>query len=163
MGAIKNLEQALFMSTMNAHPLTQVASPSFGWLNKKGNIMIETIGTATRKSKYGRKSMLPELRRSYQFKIGFTQFEYEKLFEMAERAGLPECELIRKFALNQDIKTVSQINRQAYSELAKLASNLNQLARVANTNGIIESTSLIEHTLNAVQNLRQELISCNRA
>lgn len=111
-----------------------------------------------KKSKYGRKPLLPELRRSYQFKVGFTENEYNKLRLASEKSGLAEAELIRKLALSQEIKTVSQLNRSAYSELAKLAINLNQLARVANASGLVESTDIITKTYDSVQALRVELL-----
>lgn len=116
------------------------------------------INTAAKKSKYGRKALLPDLKRSYQFKVGFTQSEYKKLAAQAEQAGIAESELIRKFALSKEVKTPSQINKFAYAELAKLANNLNQLARVANHTGIIESHNLIMRTFESVQSLRQQLL-----
>lgn len=111
-----------------------------------------------RKSKYGRKPLLPELRRSYQFKVGFCQAEFDKIQAKAEQVGIAEADLIRRLALGQEVKTVSQLNRTAYSELAKLASNLNQIARAANTSGNLESAELIRLTYESVQSLRSELL-----
>lgn len=121
------------------------------------SVIPSTVSTI-KPSKYGRKKLLPELRRSYQFKVGYTEDEYHKLRSMSEKSGLAEAQLIRKLSLSQEIKTVSILNRTAYSELAKLASNLNQLSRVANASGIIENAELINKTFEAVQSLRVELL-----
>jgi hypothetical protein len=57
--------------------------------------------------------------------------ELDALQRKADSLGLPLAQWLRKIALSRFVPCplVPEINREAYADLAKLAGNLNQLAR----------------------------------
>lgn len=111
-----------------------------------------------KKSRFGRPQLLKSERRDFKFKIGFNLGEFKKITNRAESAGLSETELIRQTSLNQQIATVPQINKTAYAELSKLASNLNQLKIIAHQNGQLPTAEFIAEIGLKVQQLRTELL-----
>lgn len=118
-----------------------------------------TLSTpAPKKTRYGRPQMLKDERRDFKFKIGFNVVEFKKIVERAESAGMSETELIRNLSLNQQMVTTPQINKTAYAELAKLASNLNQIKIIAHANGALPSAEFLSEIENKVQHLRAELL-----
>ena len=118
-----------------------------------------TLATpAPKKSRWGRPPLLKSERRDFKFKIGFNLAEYRKITERAENAGVSETELIRNLSLNQQIATTPQANKIVYGELAKLASNLNQLKIIAHANGALPSAEFLASLENKVQQLRSELL-----
>ena len=118
-----------------------------------------TLSTpAPKKSRNGRPPLLKSERRDFKFKIGFNLNEFKKITERAENAGTSETELIRNLALNQQMVTTPQINKTAYAELAKLASNLNQIKIIAHANGALPSAEFLSEIENKVQHLRAELL-----
>lgn len=57
---------------------------------------------------------------------------------------------------------VPAVNRQAYMELARLAGNLNQLARAAHEGRVSIAPLFLENMQRQVQELRKELLGVNR-
>lgn len=111
--------------------------------------------------KYGRPKLSPLERRVVRLTAGFTTTELQKIEARANAAGVEVSELIRHLVLNQQINSVPQVNRQAYAELARLAGNLNQLAHHLNAGSVAGAADLagpLDATLNAVQQLRAELL-----
>lgn len=113
---------------------------------------------AAKKSRYGRPQLLKSERRDFKFKIGFNLCEYKKITNRAESAGLSEVELIRQTSLNQQIAAVPQVNKIAYGELAKLASNIKQIRFIAAETGQMPTSELLLEVEQKVQQLRTELL-----
>lgn len=89
----------------------------------------------SKKRKIGRPRLLEVERRAFSIRPGFNEREFEKLEHRAESVGLDVSEFVRRLALNQQFHALPTINRQALAELSKIGSNVNQLARVANSTG----------------------------
>ena len=80
--------------------------------------------------------------RSRQIMVRLTEDEYAKLFTKAKERGI--AEYLRATGLNKKPNlrnTVPAINSDAWTELARVAGNLNQLARHANE-GLVVSDKL---------------------
>lgn len=85
------------------------------------------------KRKGGRPRLIPEERRAFSIRPGFTEHEFSMLEDRAESAGLDLVEFVRRLALNQQFIAVPSINRQALAQLSRIGSHLNQIAKVANS------------------------------
>jgi hypothetical protein len=110
----------------------------------------------------GRPQLSHDERRQIRVQPSFTISEFSELLSKSNAAGLEVSEWLRAAGLGRLIKSVPAINRNAYVELSKTVSNLNQLAHVANATSAINSSDLVK-TLSEihekVQQLRSELIS----
>ncbi len=53
---------------------------------------------------------------------------------------------------------VPELNREAYAELAHLASDLNQLAKASHTGKVVVSLGLLHQANNKLHSLRLELL-----
>lgn len=68
--------------------------------------------------------------------VRFATDEYEELRRKASLAQISISELIRKAAINKQIRTYKPpppVNREFYQELSAIGINLNQLVRAVNT------------------------------
>lgn len=96
-----------------------------------------------------------------------TPAEGEELAEHARRACVSVSEFLRRRALGQPLPPAAApaINVQAYTQLARLASNLNQAMHHANASGMLDKENFLT-TVSAchqlVQELRQELIAAKK-
>ena len=75
------------------------------------------------------------LKRKNQVKFRVTENEYFQLRHIAQKAGFSMSAYIRR-CLFSDRKTVivdSEAIHSIYSEMNKIGSNINQIARIANT------------------------------
>ena len=92
--------------------------------------------------------------------------EYAALRVKAEQMGMTPAQWLREAALTRRLPSppVPAINREEYAELARLAGNLNQLTRLANTG---EPVTLSEATVaelsEEVRRLRLALINAERS
>lgn len=113
------------------------------------------------------------MQREQQVKFRVNADELNQLRERARAARLPLSILVRNAALGLEIAaaapTAPEINIEKYSELARLAANLNQLTRHLNEGHIVaterEKLDFIDSlsmTLTNVQHLRRELLGVNR-
>lgn len=71
-----------------------------------------------------------QLRR--QFKTYFNEAELSAIEEKAHAAGLSVSTFIREAAIGKKIAAIPTVNAQHWGELARLAGNINQLAKRAN-------------------------------
>ena len=92
-------------------------------------------------------------------KIFLNDEERSSIESKAHGAGLALSSFIRRVALGSKISTVPQPNAEKWQDLARLAGNLNQIAKAANTcTGVeVDSTLLMEVAV-LVRSLRQDLI-----
>jgi len=82
----------------------------------------------------------------------------------ADASGLRPTTWIRQAALSrQPIRAVvPALNREAYSELARLAGNINQLTRAAHEGRVPYSPTQFEQLQRKIQELRLDLLGVNR-
>lgn len=87
----------------------------------------------TRQHRRGRPRVPDVDRRRIKVSINLNQPEADQLAFKSEDAGMDTAAYIRIAALGNSITAVPAINREAYTELARLAGNLNQLMRHINS------------------------------
>ena len=100
---------------------------------QKNDTEHEVRNSINKKRRGGRPRLLPEERRSFQIKVGFTQSQFQKLQERCELSNLSEPELIRRLSLNQQITTNSKVTNSALVELGRIGNNLNQISKILNS------------------------------
>lgn len=115
-----------------------------------------------------RRKLPPEEKRDHDVKIAFNQPEYELFLARAIAAGKTPAVYGREVLLRSTPKVVGEINRQAWGDLGKALSNLNQLTRVVNTlkleGGTVppelgeQLTQLIAELIASINELRPKLI-----
>ena len=89
--------------------------------------------------------------------------ELSALQRKADTLGLPLAQWLREIALRRFVPRplVPEVNRVVYAELAKLAGNINQLARAANEGRIAVPVLLFEDIQTLLRQLRLELLGVN--
>jgi hypothetical protein len=92
---------------------------------------------ASRKKKGGRPSLPDDQRRDHRETIRFSEIEWQRVTEAARSAGIPTLTYIRQRALSDRIGggrlTIPEVNQDLWRKLARLSSNLNQLAAKMNS------------------------------
>ena len=87
------------------------------------------------KSKGGRPAKA--VRRVRQFSLRFTATEYSTVREKAAIAGFSLTVFLREIALNEHVKTrLGADEKDMIKQLIGMASNINQLAKVAHLHGL---------------------------
>lgn len=127
--------------------------------------MMQPNENKKKRSRGGRPTLPDNERRIVRLQPAFTLNEIETLEQRAAALGIQPCEWLRVSALGLAVRSVPAINRAAYSELSKLASNINQIAHVANATSAFNDSDLIKTLLDTqakVQQLRIELLGVNR-
>lgn len=95
------------------------------------------------KSKGGRPAKA--VRKEKQFSLRFTEAEYASVKEKAAIAGLTFTMYLRIMALLGQVKArQNEDERQAVKQLIAMASNINQLAKVAHQQGLLTAMLLFE-------------------
>lgn len=88
-----------------------------------------------------------------------SQEEKIEIEKNAKKAGLPLSVFLRKSALGQIVSVLPSINAKHWSELARVVSNLNQLAHQANSGFVVGvQQSELEAISHEVQALRLSLL-----
>lgn len=97
--------------------------------------------------------------RGGRFSVYVSATERAAITEKAARMGMTPPQFLRECALGQRIPSppVPAINTQKYAELARLASNLNQLAHAANVQGKIGSGGSVQVDSALLEQVRAEL------
>jgi hypothetical protein len=80
----------------------------------------------------GRPRRAPSQKR-HPVKVYFASEELARISDKATQAGLPLSEFLRCAGLEVELAEVPPINREAFSHLARIGGNLNQLAHHLNT------------------------------
>lgn len=110
----------------------------------------------------GRPKVAPEnVRRSVSVRLNGA--EWASICRKADAAGVTPTAWMRRAALSRAPlrSVVPAVNREAYAELARLAANLNQLARAAHDGRVSLSPTLFELLRKEVQQLRLELLGAH--
>jgi len=119
---------------------------------------MDAIQNTNKKRRFGRAKLPAELRRGWQFKPGYTQDEYQRLQKRAEQAGMPAerlSEFIKKCSLGQSIFATPAINREALVELNRIGNNINQIARVLNGGGAVDTDQVHDAFTKLTQKINQ--------
>jgi hypothetical protein len=114
-----------------------------------------------RKSAGGRPKGDPAARRSATIGVRVSAGEYATLREKAAQLRMTPAQWLREAALSRRLPAppVAEVNRQQYVELARLAANLNQLARLANEGQrVVVADGLLERLTHETKRLRQALL-----
>lgn len=124
---------------------------------------MNNTATTKRKGSAGRPTLTDDQRRCLRVQPSFTLTEFEELEARAKAFNQSVSDWLRTAGLGitPTIRPVPAVNRQAYSELARLSGNINQLTALANGGGIVHGGSLadlLNQTAAQVQALRRELI-----
>ncbi len=120
-----------------------------------------SINPAHKRNRGGRPPLPDDERRCIRVQPAFTLSEFDIIEEKAKALGIDVSEWLRMSSLGDTIKQVPSINRIAYSDLSRLAANLNQLAARANSTNILNADAVItaaNSALEMTQKLRLELI-----
>ena len=113
------------------------------------------------KARGGRPKGNPDELRGSTIGVRVSAAEYAALRTKAEQMGLSPATWLREAALSRRLPSppVPPVNREQYAELARLAANLNQLARSANSGRPVTVTDALLHGLAAeVGRLRLALL-----
>jgi len=109
----------------------------------------------------GRPKKAPGTVRDLTIGVRVSPPEYIALKAKADTMSMTPAQWLREAALSRRLPSppVPAINREEYAELARLAANLNQLARTANEGrSVIVNERLIERLTVEVKRLRLELL-----
>ncbi|MGZ5199717.1 MAG: plasmid mobilization protein [Telluria sp.] len=114
-----------------------------------------------RRSAGGRPKGDPAARRSATIGVRVSASEYAALREKAAQLNMTPAQWLREAALSRRLPSppVAEVNRQQYVELARLAANLNQLARLANEGQrVVVADGLLECLTHETKRLRRALL-----
>jgi Zn-dependent protease with chaperone function len=119
-----------------------------------------------RRSAGGRPRGDPAARRSATIGVRVSASEYAELREKAAQMRMTPAQWLREAALSRRLPSppVAAINREQYVELARLAANLNQLARLANEGRrVVVADGLLERLTGETKLLRLALLGVKEA
>ena len=85
-----------------------------------------------RRRRFGPDPLPADERRTHCVSVRLNARELQLLDERRARVGMQRGEYLRVAALKRIPRSIPEINRQAWSELARAAANLNQIARHIN-------------------------------
>jgi hypothetical protein len=114
-----------------------------------------------RKGRGGRPKSDPSALRASTIGVRVSANEYAALRDKSEKMGMTPAQWLREAALSRRLPQppVPPINREQYAELARLAANLNQLARRANEGyPVTVSDEFLRQLSDEVRRLRLTLI-----
>ena len=114
----------------------------------------------------GRPKNAPGTVRDVTIGVRVAPAEFTALTAKAEQMGMTPAHWLREAALSRRLPSppVSPINREEYAELARLSSNLNQLARLANSGQpVTVGDALLQRLTAEVGRLRLALIGAGGA
>ena len=103
----------------------------------------------------------PAARRGITVGVRVSARELDAITSRAVAAGVTPCQWLREAALSRRLPSppVPEVNRQEYSALARLGSNLNQLARAVNEGRpVTVPSALLQRLTGEVARLRLALI-----
>ena len=96
--------------------------------------------------------------------LWMTDGEWAFVTAAAEQAGLPTRTYSRRVLLRRHIRSIPEINREAWTELSRLAGNLNQIAHFLNAGGALADATVaiaVADLTGQVAALRMDLLSAS--
>lgn len=104
--------------------------------------------------------LLPQEKIRRRLDLYLTDEERTAAQAKASQARMPLAVYCRSAILGHQVKTLPPLRAEAYAELARVAANLNQLAKAANQGKVVDvSGDLLIEIYEQVQALRQELLT----
>lgn len=116
--------------------------------------------------KGGRPKGDPDAVRVHRVNARLSPAELEELKAKANEMGMTPAQWLRVGSLSRRLPSppVSAVNREQYSELSRLAANLNQLTRLANSGqSVVLSSVLVTELIGEVRRLRMSLIGLEKS
>lgn len=112
-----------------------------------------------KRGKGGRPRIAPESVRNRTVGVCVNALEQDILHRHADSAGLSVSEWMRRIALSRYLpRTVMpEINRETYLQLARIGSNLNQLAKLAHAGNVVSTDALLTEAIQTVRQIQREL------
>ena len=115
-----------------------------------------TAKTKTKKTAYAR-TRDPEKKRTHTLSARFNDDEIRQI--TARRGRMTSGQWLRSASLGRPIPNpIPEANGQAWAGLAKLASNVNQIAKALNSHTRVET----EEVLQLIKEIRAKLIGINK-
>jgi hypothetical protein len=107
-----------------------------------------------------RKMMREKIGRSRKKQIKFFLNDEEfKIFKSkVEKSNSTQSEFLRSLISDKEI-VVIDFGVEIFKELGRIGSNLNQLAKIANTNGSIEEIEMLKKQIKGLSELTKEIKS----
>lgn len=108
--------------------------------------------------RFGPDPLPADERRTHCVSVRLNARELQLLDERRARVGMQRGEYLRVAALKRIPRSIPEINRRAYSELARAAANLNQIARHLNAGDALSDALSLDEVRKALHQFRLALI-----
>lgn len=111
-------------------------------------------------NKGGRPRLPPHEKRTNKVEVWLSDFELSDLAKLQDETALSRADVIRALIAKRRIKrvTVPTVNLKTYSELGRIGTNVNQLAKLANEYGYGEGFKKMDDLYHVINKLRSELL-----
>lgn len=96
--------------------------------------------------------------RKKQIKFFLNDEEFEMFKSKVEKSNSTQSEFLRSLISDKEI-VVIDFGVETFKELGRIGSNLNQLAKIANTNGSIEEIEMLKKQIKGLSELTKEIKS----
>jgi hypothetical protein len=96
--------------------------------------------------------------RKKQIKFFLNDEEFEMFKSKVEKSNSTQSEFLRSLISEKEI-VVIEFGVEIFKELGRIGNNLNQLAKIANTNGSIEEIEMLKKQIKGLSELRKEIKS----
>lgn len=98
--------------------------------------------------------------RTHKIEFWLSDIELADLHYLAEQAAVSNAALVRSLISKKPLKriTTPAVNRETYALLGGIANNVNQLAKVANRQGLTEKEAELGQLNHVINKLRAELL-----
>lgn len=107
------------------------------------------------KPQHGQRNLSDTERRTHRVEIMLNDSELDYLLLFSRNVRVSNAEYLRRCLRDNHPKSIPAINRKAWSSLARIGSNLNQLANLHNAGNDVS----IPELLRLLSDLRESLIS----
>lgn len=95
-----------------------------------------------KKRRFGPAPLPADQQRGHRLSVYVTEAERAELERRAERSGMRTPAYLRESGLNRLPPTIPEVNREAWSALARSAANLNQIARSLNAGDSLQAKQI---------------------
>ena len=102
------------------------------------------------------------MKRRKEIKLRLTEQEFAALTDMVKQSGLSRNAFLVRMIKQQTIYPVDKLSKTnemlaaLLAQLRGMATNMNQIAKIANTRKEVPSMNYLRYVLAAVQNLKEE-------
>ena len=102
------------------------------------------------------------MKRKKEIKLRLTEQEYAALTDMVQQSGLSRNAFLVRMIKQQTIYPVDKLSKTnemlaaLLAQLRGMATNMNQIAKIANTRKEVPAMNYLRYILAAIQNLKEE-------